>query len=202
MPIAINEQGIKELFPEVSEIQDPNLRQGVIDIWLDLAAAAPWERFEDVPKNLASEKYRPLISHIRGVTRMALSLAEIAKNLHGTPYDRDLLISACLLHDASKVIETEPDPDGEDPGGDVLPARKSNTGKALPHGALAMHMVLEKGLPLDLAHLVITHTHDCNKRGVGWEASVLFYADFADTDAGISPTGKKAYSQRWRPDPE
>ena len=202
MSVSINEQGIKELFPEVSEIQDPKLRQGVIDIWLDIAAAAPWKRFEDIPKNLAAEKYRPLLSHIRGVTQMALSLAEIAKNLHGTPYDRDLLISACLLHDATKVIESEPDPEGTAAGDAVLPARKSEIGKALPHAALAMHMVLEKGLPVELAHLVITHTHDCNVRGVGWEASILFYADFADTDAGIFPTGEKTYSQRWRPDPE
>jgi len=202
MSVPINEQGIKALFPEVSEIQDPKLQKGVIDIWLDIAAAAPWNRFEDVPKNLAAEKYRPLLSHIRGVTKMALSLAEIAKNLHGTPYDRDLLISACLLHDATKVIETEPDAESAPAGEAVLPARKSKIGKALPHAALAMHMVLEKGLPVELAHLVITHTHACNERGVGWEASVLFYADFADTDAGIFPTGKKAYSQRWRPDPE
>ena len=202
MSISINAQGIQELFPEVLEIEDPKMQQGVIDIWLDVAAATSWERFEDIPKNLEAEKYRPLMSHIRGTTLMALSLAEITKKLQGTPYDRDILISACLLHDVTKILESEPDPEGTPVSDAVLPARKSEIGKALPHGAYAAHMILEKGLPLRLAHLVITHTHDCNIRGVGREASLLFYADFADSDAGIIPTGAKLYSQRWRPDPE
>jgi hypothetical protein len=116
--------------------------------------------------------------------------------------DRDMLISACLLHDVTKILESEPDPEGAPTGDSVLPARKSQIGKALPHAAYAAHMILEKGLPIRLAHLVITHTHACNMRGVGWEASLLFYADFTDTDAGLIPTGAKSYSQRWRPDPE
>lgn len=202
MSISISAQGIKELLPEVVEIENPKMQQGVIDIWLDIAAAASWERFEDIPKNLKSERGRPLLSHIRGTTLMALSLAEIAKKLHGTPYDRDILISACLLHDVSKILEIEPDPEGTPVSDAVLPGRKSEIGKSLPHGAYAAHMVLEKGLPFRLAHLVITHTNDCNVKGVGWEASLLFYADFANTDAGIIPTGAKLYSQRWRPDPE
>ena len=202
MSISINAQGLTELFPEILEIENPKLKQGVIDIWLDVAAASPWEHFEDIPKNLKAERYRPLIPHIRGTTLNALSLAEIAKKLHGTPYDRDLLISVCLLHDVTKILESEPDPEGTPTSGSVLPARKSEIGKAMPHAAYAAHLVLEKGLPIRLAHLIITHTNDCNKRGIGWEASLLFYADFTDTDAGIIPTGAKTYSQRWRPDPE
>ena len=202
MPISIDEQGLKELFPEISEIEDPKMQQGVIDIWLDVAAATSWERLEDIPKNLKSESYRPLISHIRGTTRMALSLAEIAKEYQGRSYDRDMLISLCLLHDVTKILESEPDPEGLPTGGSVLPARTSEIGKDLPHSAYGAHLILAKGLPTRLAHLVITHTHSCNVRGVGWEAALLFYADFADTDAGIIPTGAKTYSQRWRPDPE
>lgn len=200
MTIPIDAQGIGKLFPEVSEIKDPKIRQGVIDIWLDVVAAASWSRLEDIPKNLRAEKYRSLLSHIQGTTAMALSLAEIARKLHGTPYDRDMLIAACLLHDVSKVLECEPDPEGKPAGDAVLPARKSALGKAMPHGSYASHMILEKGLPLRLAHLVITHTHSCNERGVGWEASLLFYADFTDTDAGLVPTGAKLYSQLWKAD--
>jgi len=202
MSIFIDENGIKKLLPEISEIKDPKLRQGVIDIWRDIAAATLWKRFEDIPKNLKAENYRPLISHIRGVTQMAVSLAEIAEKYQDRSYDRDLLIAACLLHDVSKIVECEPDPKGSQTRGSVLPAQKSEIGKNLPHGAYASHMVLAKELPVKLAHLITTHTHACNIRGVGWEASLLFYADFADTDAGIIPTGAKTYSQRWRPDPE
>lgn len=197
MAVSIDARGIQSLFPEVNEIRDSTLRQGVIDIWLDVAATMAWARFEDIPKNLKSEKYRPLVQHIRGVTQMALSMAEIAKKLQGTPYNRDMLVAACLLHDASKPLECEPDPNGEPSGGPVLPARTSAIGANMPHASFAAHKVLENGLPLELAHLVITHTHSCGVRGKGWEAALLFYADFADTDAGITPSGGKMYSQRW-----
>ena len=51
-----------------------------------------------------------------------------------------------------------------------------------------------------LAHLLITHTHASNVRGKGWEAALLFYADFVDTDAGIVMAGEGSpmYSQRWK----
>src|SRR3546814_6051105 len=40
------------------------------------------------------------------------------RSLHGRTYDRDLLIAACLLHDVSKAVESEPmsDPGSADPG--------------------------------------------------------------------------------------
>lgn len=199
MPMVLDETGLRKMFPEVAEIQDAKLRQGVVDIWCEIAAEMAWNSFEDIPKNIKSERYRCLVPHVQAVTRMALSLAEIAKEVQGRTYDRDLLIAICLLHDASKPVETEPDPDGTAiPGSTVLPPRVSDLGSNLPHATYITHKVLEKGLGNRLAHLLITHTHACNVRGKGWEAAVLFYADFADTDAGIAPTGEQMYSQRWK----
>ena len=79
MAVRIDEAGLCELFPEINEISDQTIRKGVIDIWLKTARDCKWERFEDVPKNIGSEKYRRLTDHIRGVTMMAMSLAEIAR---------------------------------------------------------------------------------------------------------------------------
>ena len=165
---------------------------------IDVAAAASWKRIEDVPKNLRDEKHRTLLDHIRGTTRIALSSAEIIKELYGIPYDRDMLISACLLHDVSKVLEYEPDPKADATVFSVLSGKKSEIGISLPHAAYAAHLILEKGLPNQLAHMVITHTHDSNIRGLGWESSLLFYADFTDTDSGLLRTGAKPYCQRWK----
>jgi hypothetical protein len=197
MAVRIDEAGLRRLFPEIDEISDPTIRQGVIDIWIRTGARCAWDRLEDVPKNLSSEKYRRLTDHIRGVTRMAMALAEIAKELHGTPYNRDYLIAACLLHDVSKPLETDPDPEGAPTGGPALPGKKSEIGKKLQHAAFATHDILAQGLPLEIAHLVLTHTHDSNMRSRAIEASYLFYADYADSDAGIAPTGEKAFVERW-----
>ncbi|GGE31316.1 phosphohydrolase [Agaricicola taiwanensis] len=197
MTIELDEAEIARLFPEINEIKDPSLRRGVIDIWIEVAREAPWDRLEDIPKNLDYERYRPLLGHIRGVTRMAMALAEIAEREHGTPYNRDHLIAACLLHDVSKIVEVEPDPTGKPTDGPALPARKSPIGEKIQHAVYATHKIFEKKLPLDVAHLVLTHTHASNHRSKSVEAAYLFYADFADSDAGIVPVGGKSFAQRW-----
>jgi putative nucleotidyltransferase with HDIG domain len=200
MSVSIDAQGIRAMLPEIDQIEDPALRSAITDIWQEVAAEMAWDRFEDIPKNLKAEMYRPLIPHIRGVTQMALRLAETAQELHGTPYDRDLLIAACLLHDASKPLECEPDPEGAPTGGPARPGRTSAIGRNIQHAVYAAHKALEKGLPLEHANQVITHTPTSGVRGNTWEAALVFYADFADTDAGIStsPIGGTSYTQRWK----
>ncbi len=197
MAVAIDAEGIRALFPEVDRIEDAALRQGVIDIWLDIAAQCDWDDFAEIPKNLGSEAGRGLLGHIQGVTKMAISLAEIAQAQHGTPCDMDMLIAACLLHDVSKVVECEPDPDAAPTNGPVKPARKSEIGAKIQHGVYAAHKVFEKNLPTHLAHLVVTHTHASNVRTPTFEGACLFYADYADSDAGIIPTGGTSFAQRW-----
>jgi HD superfamily phosphohydrolase YqeK len=189
---------LSELMPEVGEIADPELRAKVEAIWIEIAAEMAWADLRDVPKNLKAERDRSLIEHVRGVTRMALALCDVAKDQHGKPYDRDLLLAACLLHDASKPVESEPSDDSAPANARPKPGRKSHLGACIQHGVYAAHKVLQHGLSYDLAHLLITHTHQSNTRGTSWEAAALFYADFADTDAGLSEAGAPMYSQRWK----
>lgn len=198
MGFAIDDAGIEALFPEIREIGDETLRRGVVAIWQEIAQECAWDRFEDVPKNLGSERDRRLVDHIRGVTQMAMALAEIARTLHGTPYNRDYLIAACLLHDVSKPVESEPDPDGAPTNGPALAARKSALGAKIQHAGYATHKIFAHGLPLEIAHLVLTHTHASGLRSNAIEASYIFYADFADSDAGIEPTGKTKFAHRIR----
>lgn len=112
MAIRTDADGIRKVFPEVDLIQDAALRQGVVDIWLDIAAESPWEGFEGIPKNLGEEKHMTLVGHIRGVTKAAIAMADFAAEHHGLKLDRDLLLAACLLHDITKPLESRPDPGG------------------------------------------------------------------------------------------
>jgi len=197
MPVRIDEAGLRRLFPELDLIEDAALRRGVVAIWLEVAAECGWQRFEDVPKNLETERHRRLTDHIRGVTRMALALAEIGRADNGAAHDRDHLIAMCLLHDVSKPVETEPDPEGRPTGGPVLPARKSALGKALQHALYATHKCLAHGLPLAVAHVVNTHTHQSGMRSTTLEGAYLFYADYAESDSGIIPSGGRPFLARW-----
>lgn len=192
----IDEAELCEFFPEIDEIQDRKLRQGVVDIWMEVAQECKWERMQDIPKNLDAERYRPLVAHVRGVTRMALALAEIGLREHDVPYNRDHLLAACLLHDVSKPMEMDPDPNGTATNGPALPAKKSALGARIQHAVYATHKIFAHKLPLEVAHLVVSHTHASNVRSPTLEAAYLFYADYADSDAGVVPTGSKTFAQR------
>jgi len=199
MATRTNAEEFRQLFPEVDLIQDAALRQGVIDIWMELAAETSWERFEDIPKNLTSEKHMTLIGHISGVTKQAISMADISEKVHGVTVDRDLLIAACLLHDISKPLESEHDPGGPPSGGSVPPARKTEFGAKIQHGVYGAHKIWAKNLPraTELAHLVITHTRASNTRSMSYEAALLFYADWVDSDAGIVKGGGHPFAAKW-----
>jgi hypothetical protein len=197
MGLKISEAELIRLFPELAEIQDTQLRAGVTAIWQEVAADCGWDRLEDIPKNPDAEKHRRLTDHIRIVTRMALVLAETAKTESGTAYSRDHLIAMCLLHDVSKPMESEPDPDGQPSGGPVLPVRKSKMGKLIQHAVYATHKCFAHGLPMEVAHVVNTHTHQSTVRSTSVEGAYVFYADYCDSDSVIIPAGGRNYLSRW-----
>ena len=195
MPQSLTIEQVRALFPELDWIGDTSLRTRVAEIWCEVAAEMSWNDLNDVPKNLHDEKGRTLVGHVRGVTQMAAAICDIAKSLHGKAYDRDMMIASCLLHDVSKPVEYELDPAAHE--GKPRSGRKSRLGKNIQHAVYAAHKMLQKGLSLELVNLVITHTHESNIRGTTWETAALFYADFADSDVGVSDANAKLYSERW-----
>ena len=197
MPINIAEAGLVANFPEIDQIEDRTLRKAVVAIWLEIAQECAWSRLEEIPKNLEAEKHRRLTDHVRGVTRMALALAETGLAHSGTAYNRDHLIAMCLLHDVSKPLECEPDPEGKPAGGPVLPGRKSKLGKLIQHAVYATHKCFAHGLPLEIAHVVNTHTHQSAVRSVTVEGAYVFYADYADSDAVLVRESGKGFVSRW-----
>jgi HD superfamily phosphohydrolase YqeK len=193
----LSAEDLTRIFPEIDLIQETVLKQGVVEIWQEIATEMQWDGLLEIPKNTKGEFGRSLVEHIRGVTQMAISLCEVAKTTQNKPYNRDLLIAACLLHDASKPVEYEPDPSASASGNGVRTGRQSALGRSIQHAAYATHKIFEKTLPLELAHLVLTHTHASGMRGRTWEAAALFYADFADTDAALHSVKDTLYIQRW-----
>lgn len=197
MPQQLDRDEIGRIFPELDQIGASDLRGKVADIWIDIAGEMLWSDLDTVPNGIKAALDRTLVGHVRGVTQMAVAICEIAKTLHGKTYDRDLLVAACLLHDASKPIEYEPDPGRPQEPGQLRRGRLSEIGRNVQHAVYAAHKAMQHGLPLDLVNLIITHTHASNVRTASWEAAALFYADYADTDAGLDLAGDKIISPRW-----
>ncbi len=197
MAFTVDEAEIRRLFPEVDTIRDPALRRGVIDIWIETGAECGWENIQQIPKSLGVEKHRRLVDHVRGVTRMALALAEIAEREYGTAYQRDHLIAGCLLHDCSKTVETEPDPAASPTNAPAAPGRVSALGDKIQHAVYTSHKAFAHKLPLEVTHLILTHTHQSNVRSKTIEAAYLFYADSMDSDVGIITAGGRSLMERW-----
>ena len=169
----MNEQlDVVSLFPEVMEISDENLRDKVIAVWQRL-----WQesKFNDVTQVPVSAKLSyPHIPHNRSVVQMALRVAEVLERFHGTRVNRDHLLAAAILQDASKLVEYEP---GQ--GGVVA----SEVGGAYQHAFYAAHVALEVGLPHEVVQAILTHTAEAPQYPATLIAKILFYVDQIDMAA-------------------
>jgi hypothetical protein len=173
---------IRALLPEIAAIGDPVLAGAVVDIWLEFWEQSAWERLEDVPKNPKSLADRPLLAHVRAVTQQAIAVGRIVQAQHGIAVDMDLLTAAALLHDVSKLREYAPEAG--------TPGVATRYGTLIQHGIGTAASVLHRGLPLDLAHLIITHTEASALPPRTIEAVILHYVDYADSDVLLMAEGQ------------
>jgi putative nucleotidyltransferase with HDIG domain len=181
---------IRALFPEVEQISDSELRAHVIEIWIECWHESSWARIEDAPKNPNLGMGRRLHEHVRAVTQEAIATAAIVEERHGIQTDRDTLLAAGLLHDVSKLVEYQADGSGG--------AEKSPLGKLSQHGVYGAHKAWEKGVPDEVVHIIISHTHNSNVPPRTLEGVIIHYVDYLDTDALLfAEGGKLDLHKRW-----
>ena len=174
---------VRDLFPELAEISDRSLADKVVEIWAETWKASPWERIEDAPKNpeTVHDRHR-LVPHTRAVTVQGIAMAKAIRDFHGLPVNLDLVIAGCNLHDVSKLMEYEPK--GADSG-------KSQFGAMIQHAAYGVHKALEHGLPLELVHIIGSHTTQSRLAPKTTEAIIVHYADYADSDVLMLESGQR-----------
>lgn len=166
----LDENSLGALFPELDLIADPGIRQAVARIWSQMWQDSEYTDINQVPVSL--KVGYPQVKHTQAVVRMALSIADIAHEVHGLPVRRDVLIAGALLMDASKVVEYRPGPDGTH--------QRSDIGSQLPHGTYAAHLALRESLPLDVVHIVMAHSPNGGKAPATAEAHILDGLDQID----------------------
>jgi hypothetical protein len=167
------------LFPEVRTIQDADLRAKVEAVWQEL-----WQKsdFDSIDRLATSPEIPYLhIPHNRAVVDMALAVASAFERFHGVKVDRDLLVAAALLQDASKLIEYTLT-DGE--------VTLSALGREYPHAFWAAHTALKHGVPDEICHIILTHTPQSASFPATLEGKILYYVDQIDVLA--------IHGDRWR----
>jgi hypothetical protein len=170
---------LAEHFPEVLLISEPNLRAGVEAVWEGLWQASPWGSLDELP---ASPDFPvPHVPHNRAVIEMALAVAAAFEKYHGVTVDRDVLLAAGLLQDASKLVEYE-----------LVEGRVtlSELGRTYPHAFWAAQAALRHGLPDSVCHIILSHTPQAAQFPTSLEGKILYYVDQLDVIA--------IYKDRWR----
>lgn len=164
---AATQEEVRKLLPEIGLIGDPRYRTAVLEIWTEMCARS---KHTDVSGAPFSHKCPgvALVEHVRAVTLAAQGLASVITAIHGVQVDHDLLLTACLLHDVSKLVEIGPD------------GQLTREGRLFPHAYLAGEAASNAGLPDEVISLIVTHTPVVNMRSPRYvEALILEHADLA-----------------------
>jgi len=158
----------KRLFPEVNQIRDPKLKEGVLRTWQLALKRGGWQvdDLNHIPFTLLVQTKTTLLDHTRSVTRMAMAVARERHDL-----DMDYVIAGGLLHDVGKLLEYEKR------GGKVV---KSKSGELVRHPVSGYGLTRETNLPIDVSHIVISHSDEGEKVKRTPEAILIHHCDFID----------------------
>jgi putative nucleotidyltransferase with HDIG domain len=164
----MTEKDITKLFPEIRKVKNSVLRKGIARAWLLAAQKGKWKRIDRIPFTLLTRTKKTLVDHTRNVTRMAIAIAMVRRDLK-----IDHIIAGGLVHDVGKLLEYE------QRGRRVV---VSAYGKRIRHPVSGYAIALEAGLPVEVAHIVAAHSHEGEKVTRSREAIVINHCDFIDFD--------------------
>ncbi|WP_280537747.1 HD domain-containing protein [Halopenitus sp. POP-27] len=164
---------IRTTFPELDAIDDETLRDGVIEAWrtamadhgVDDLAAVPWLPPTQRDLELPDET---LVDHVRDVTACSVGLAETLteRRPDTLAIDMDTVLAGALVHDVSKLAEF----DG---------MAETDVYRLLGHPYYGVHAIARAGLPVELAHIVLSHTDRTAVEPATIEATIVRRADEA-----------------------
>ncbi len=171
-------QKLLRIVPEIEWISDIELREKVIETWLDGLDRGGWqpEDLERMPFTLVKKVSANFAQHVRSVTRICVAVCDTFDDIyHGVDLklDRDLLLAGALLHDVGKLVEME-EADGT--------FRKSADGKLVRHAFSGVALADAHGLPAAVQHIIGTHSKEGDPFKRSPESVICHLADFMNFD--------------------
>ena len=134
---------VRGAFPELDDIKDGDLREGVVEAWTLGLERGGWRHVEDIPYAWNIHEVSN-VEHVRGVTRIARETAREQREFHGADPDLDVVLAAALLHDVGKCYEYVDHVDD----GLVDPDRATYGGSEIPHSISGYALAHEVGCPV------------------------------------------------------
>lgn len=172
---------IINLFPELNEIKNENLREKVLKSLEKAITLGGWQE-EDfkyipatllIPELIAENQIAKitLVDHIRAVTQMCISTYETYVSLGlGDKLNRDELIAGALLHDVGKFTEYEKDQNGK--------MIQTFEGNRIRHPAMGLELVSEFDLPIVVRQAIVFHSKEGDKINRLPEVDIIHRVDF------------------------
>jgi putative nucleotidyltransferase with HDIG domain len=173
---ALRQQMAAEL-PEVAEIADADLRARVVEAWAFAIARSSFRSIRDIPP-AGNPGSMVLIrgdqtDHIRGVTRLAMRMAEEMGALNADMrIDRDIVVAGGLCHDVGKPWEFDPE---NRKRWESVPRTVGLP--SIRHPGYGVHICLTVGLPEAVAHIAGAHSGEGELLVRSQECTIVHLAD-------------------------
>lgn len=176
-------EDIAQLFPDIMAITDASLREKVARVWdesITTGCGGKGWTFDELRTIkftlLAGDIDMRFVEHLNSCVKQCIAIAEVLNSVFGdrVPINRDYLIAGALLADVGKLLEFDKDADGN-----VI---KGSFGEALRHPFSGVALCYKHGLPVEVMHIVATHSHEGDKVQRSIESIVFHHADFIDFD--------------------
>ena len=170
---------IIDLFPEINQIKDEDLKKKVVSVWEEAIKQGGWrvEDLEKIPFTLLIPDCRVnLIEHTRAVTHTALEVAKVILKFYAeqVKIDFDLLLAGGILHDVGKLLEYA-SLEGK--------ITKSRRGKLLRHPFSGASLAYKHRLPDEVIHMIATHAREGDGGFRSVEAMIIHYADYINFES-------------------
>jgi putative nucleotidyltransferase with HDIG domain len=169
-------EGVVASLPLINEIQDEQLRAGVIEGWGLSLILNGFTRIEELQGS--GMPGAPVVGdqthHLMGVARIALGIKESLELTLGEEIavDKDTLIAAALCHDLGKTYEYNPK------HRERWAADPRVSGKpALRHPAYGAYIALLVGLPEGIVHVAGCHSPEGRFVERSLAATIVHHAD-------------------------
>jgi putative nucleotidyltransferase with HDIG domain len=168
---------VLEDLPEIAQIAHEELRSKTIEAWAYALSESAFRRVTDIPGEANPGMLRlrrgSQADHLRSVTRIALAIADdFASTFPEAQIDRDIVIAGGMLHDVGKAWEFDPE---------NLARWRGNPSQAglpaLRHPVYGAHICLAVGLPEEIAHIALSHSHEGEFQTRSLEALIIHRAD-------------------------
>jgi hypothetical protein len=169
-------EAIRELFPELGEIHDKELRDKVLDVWVEAVQTGGWQPQDlmQIPFTLLADNVQVMyLEHVRTVCRMCIAMEDVLKEAYGdrARIDHDTLVAGALLADVGKMLEYERR------DGQIVKGRK---GEYLRHPFSGVGLCYKHGIPDAVMHMVATHSKEGDHVKRFPESIIFHHADFTD----------------------